>query len=194
LGKLIIKEYSEGTVGAAHFRSLLKELKLKKRFVPDIIYIDYLNLCCSTRVKLSGNIGTYEYIKFIAHEIRGLAKEEDVPIISATQVNREGFKSSDPKMENTSESFGLPAACDLLLVIIQSEDMHKLGQVMVKQLKNRYSDYMKNNRFVLGVQRDKMRLFNSERSAQDDIIDMPDSKPVFDNSALGQRRDFGGFK
>jgi replicative DNA helicase len=172
LGKLIIKEYAEGTAGAGHFRHLLDELRIKKKFIPDIIYVDYLNLCCSTRVKLA-NSGLYTYVKFIAEELRGLSKEYCLPVFSATQLNRQGFRSSDPGMEDTAESFGLPATCDLLLVIVQLEEKIKAGELVgvdVKQLKNRYTDYMHNNRFRVMVDRPKMRLAMPEDHVQETVV------------------------
>lgn len=166
IGKLIIKEYPSTSAGADNFRHLIHELKIKKNFVPDIIYLDYLNLCKSSRVKFSGNLGLYTYIMSITQEIRGLAQEQDVPIITATQLNREGFKSSDPGMEHTSESFGTPAQADLQLAIVTNDEMAKDNQVMFKQLKNRYNDPNINNRFLVGCDRRKMRLFDVEESAQ----------------------------
>lgn len=165
-GKLITHEYPTSGAGANNFRHLLNELKIKKNFIPDIIYIDYINICLSNRVKFSGSMNMYTYIKFIAEEIRALAKEYDVPIVSATQINREGFVSSDPGMENVSESFGLAATADLILIIIISEELTRLSQYMIKQVKNRYNDININNKFVVGVDKSKMRLFNVENGAQ----------------------------
>jgi len=165
-GKLIVHEYPTSGAGAANFRHLLNELKIKKNFIPDIVYIDYLNICISNRVKFSPQIGMYLYVKMISEEIRGLAIEQNVPIVSATQINREGFTASDPGMENISESFALAATADLILIIVVSDELIKLGQYMIKQVKNRYSDMNKNNKFVIGVDRSKMRLYNVEQKAQ----------------------------
>jgi replicative DNA helicase len=170
LGKLVIKEYPQGTAGAGNFRYLLSELKLKKNFVPDIIYVDYLNICCSNKVKFTANLGSYNYVKAIAEEFRALAQGQDLPIVTATQLNREGFKSSDPDMTDTAESFGLPATCDFLAAIIVSEDLTRLGQKMVKQLKNRYRDFTKDSRFVIKVDNEKMRLADTEQSAQENVM------------------------
>jgi archaellum biogenesis ATPase FlaH len=164
VGKLIIKEYPTAGAGVNSFRHLLHELRVKKNFKPDIIYIDYLNLCISSRIKFSANVNTYVYVKFIAEEIRGLAVEYNVPVWSATQLNREGFKSSDPGMDDTSESFGLPATCDLFGVIVPIPT--DLEQMQYKQLKNRYTDHMTNTKFNVGVARDYMRLFNIEAKGQ----------------------------
>jgi hypothetical protein len=169
-GKLIIKEYPTAQAGVGHFRHLLNELNLKKNFIPDVIFIDYLNLCTSVRIKPGGSINSYAYIKSIAEELRGFAVERCLPIISATQLNREGFSSSDVGMENTAESFGLPATADLFLALITSDELEELGQIMVKQLKNRYNDITKDRKFVVGIDRMKMRLFDCEQSAQEDII------------------------
>ena len=170
-GKLKIKEYPTGSAGAANFRHLLNELRLKKKFKPDIIYIDYLNICCSSRMKQGATVNSYTYIKAIAEELRGLAVEFNVPIVSATQTTRSGFTSSDIGLEDTSESFGLPATVDFMIAMMSSEELEGLNQIMFKQLKNRYADptYMK--RFVVGIDKAKMRLFNAEQSAQHDIVD-----------------------
>ena len=158
-GQLIIKEYPTGAANVNHFRALLNELKLKKSFVPDVIYIDYLNICSSARMKaMGGSINSYTYIKAIAEEMRGLAVEFDLPIFSATQTTRSGFSSSDPGLEDTSESFGLPATADFMFALVSSEELDQLGQIMVKQLKNRYNDLNAYKRFVVGVDRSKMRL------------------------------------
>lgn len=183
-GKLIIKEYPTASAGASHFRHLLSELKLKKNFTPDIIYIDYLNICISSRLKFGANVNSYTYIKSIAEEIRGLAVECNVPIVSATQTTRSGYSNTDLGLEDTSESFGLPATADFMFALITSDELENLNQIMVKQLKNRYNDPSFHRKFVVGVDRSKMRLYNVEQSAQDDIID---DKPVFDNSATGAR-------
>ena len=166
-GKLIIKEYPTGAAHVGHFRALLKELSMKKNFTPDMIFIDYLNICSSSRVKgLGGSINTYSYIKAIAEELRGLAVEFNVPIVSATQTTRSGYSNSDVGLEDTSESFGLPATADLMFALISNEELNTLNQILVKQLKNRYNDPNINKRFVIGVDRAKMRLYDVEASAQ----------------------------
>jgi replicative DNA helicase len=178
-GKLIIKEYPTASASSIHFRTLLNELHLKRNFVPDIIFIDYLNICCSARIKAGANVNSYTYVKAIAEELRGLAVEFSVPIVSATQTTRSGFTSSDPGLEDTSESFGLPATADLMFALISSEELESLGQIMVKQLKNRYSDPTLHKRFVLGIDRSKMRLYDVEQQAQNGIVDS--GKPQVDN-------------
>ena len=183
-GSLIIKEYPTSTAGSANFRHLLQELKLKKKFKPDIIYIDYLNICSSSRIKMNGSVNSYTYIKAIAEELRGLGVEFDVPIISATQTNRDGFNSSDVDLTNTSESFGLPATADFMFAIVATDELDELGQLMIKQLKNRYNDLSQNKNFVIGVDRAKMRLYDVEASAQATF-----DRPVMDNSEYGQRYD-----
>jgi replicative DNA helicase len=182
--KLIIKEYPTASAGAGHFRHLLNELKLKRNFHPDIIYVDYLNICVSSRLKYGANVNSYTYIKAIAEELRGLAVEFDLPIVTATQTTRSGFTSSDIGLEDTSESFGLPATADFMLALISSEELQDLNQMMVKQLKNRYSDPGVNRRFVIGVDRSKMRLYDVEQNAQEDVVD---DTPVFDKSETGIR-------
>ena len=169
-GELIIKEYPTGSAHVGHFRALINELKLKKKFVPDLIVIDYINICTSSRLKgIGGAVNSYTLIKSIAEELRGLAVECKVPIITATQTNRDGFGNTDVDMNNVSESFGLPATCDLLLAIIVTDELNELNQIMIKQLKNRYGDLNKYTRFMLGIDRSKMRLYDVEDSAQDDI-------------------------
>jgi replicative DNA helicase len=170
-GKLIIKEYPTASASATHFRTLLNELHLKRNFRPDIIFIDYLNICTSSRIKPGASINSYTYVKSIAEELRGLAVEYSVPVVSATQTTRAGFNSSDPGLEDTSESFGLPATADLMFALISSEELEELGQIMVKQLKNRYNDPTYLKRFTLGIDRAKMRLYDVENSAQEDIAD-----------------------
>lgn len=166
-GKLIIKEYPTAVAHVGHFRSLLNELKMKKKFMPDVIYIDYLNICSSSRIKgLGGSINTYSMIKAIAEEIRGLAVEYNVPIWSATQVTRTGFGNSDVEITDTSESFGLPATADLMIALISTEQLEGMNQIMIKQLKNRYNDPTENKRFCVGIDRSKMRLYDVEDSAQ----------------------------
>ena len=190
-GKLIIKEYPTASAHAGHFRHVLNELNLKRNFVPDIIYIDYLNICCSSRIKTGSNVNSYTYIKSIAEELRGLAVERNLPIVSATQTTRSGYSNSDPGLEDTSESFGLPATADFMIALIRSEDMDDRGQLMVKQLKNRYSDPADLRKFVVGIDRVKMRLFDVEDIAQDDLIDdsrggkTKRSESVMDNTKFG---------
>jgi replicative DNA helicase len=187
-GKLIIKEYPTGSAHTGHFRALLNELKLKKNFVPDMIFIDYLNICASSRMKgMGGAINSYTYIKAIAEELRGLAVEFDVPIVSATQTTRSGYSSSDPGLEDTSESFGLPATADLMFALVSSEELEALGQIMVKQLKNRYNDPNHKKRFAVGIDRSRMRLFDID-NPQDNLID---DTPAFDKSQVNERfKDF----
>jgi replicative DNA helicase len=180
-GKLIIKEYPTASAGAMHFRGLFQELNLKKNFVPDIVFIDYLNICCSSRIKQGGSVNSYTYIKAIAEELRGLAVEFNVPIVSATQTTRSGFSNSDVGLEDTSESFGLPATADFMFALISTEELEQLNQIMVKQLKNRYGDPNFNKKFVIGVDRSKMRLYDAEASAQTDLSDsgqVQEDKPL----------------
>ena len=184
-GKLIVKEYPTASAGSANFRHLLNELSLKKNFVPDIIYIDYLNICASSRIKAGANVNSYTYIKAIAEELRGLAVEFNVPIVSATQTTRSGYSNSDVGLEDTSESFGLPATADFMFALVTSDELRQLSQIMVKQLKNRYGDPAVHKRFVIGVDYSKMRLYNVEASAQEDLMD--DDTPVFDTSSSGSR-------
>ena len=170
-GSLIIKEYPTASAHSGHFKALLNELALKKAFKPDIIFIDYLNICASSRYRAGSNVNSYSYIKAIAEELRGLAVEANVPIVSATQTTRSGYGSSDVDLTDTSESFGLPATADLMFALISTEELEGLGQIMVKQLKNRYNDPTYNRRFVIGVDRTKMRLYDCEQTAQDDLLD-----------------------
>ena len=170
-GSLIIKEYPTASAHSGHFKALLNELALKKSFKPDIIFIDYLNICASSRYRAGSNVNSYSYIKAIAEELRGLAVEANVPIVSATQTTRSGYGSSDVDLTDTSESFGLPATADLMFALISTEELEGLGQIMVKQLKNRYNDPTYNRRFVIGVDRTKMRLYDCEQAAQDDLLD-----------------------
>jgi len=170
-GQLIIKEYPTASAHAGHFKTLLNELALKKSFRPDIIFIDYLNICASSRYRAGSNVNSYSYIKAIAEELRGLAVETNVPIVSATQTTRSGFASSDVDLTDTSESFGLPATADLMFALISTEELEGLNQLMVKQLKNRYNDPTIFKRFVIGVDRAKMRLYDCEQKAQEDILD-----------------------
>ena len=188
VGKLIIKEYPTGAAHSGHFRALLNELKLKRNFTPNIIFIDYLNICSSSRMKgLGGAINTYSYVKAIAEELRGLAVEFDLPIFSATQTTRSGYSNSDIGLEDTSESFGLPATADLMFALITTEELEQQGQFMVKQLKNRYNDPTLHKRFVVGVDRSKMRLYDVEENQQT----LTDDTPVFDKTPTGERfKDF----
>jgi archaellum biogenesis ATPase FlaH len=192
-GKLIVKEYPTAAAGSAHFRHLLQELRIKKSFKPDVIYIDYLNICSSARMKMGGAVNSYMYVKAIAEELRGLAVEFDVPIISATQSNRDAYNSSDVGLDNTSESFALPATADFMFALISTEDLEGLNQILVKQLKNRYDDPSSNRKFVIGVNKAKMKFYDVEQSAQKDILDGPKTKhsdkPVMDNSSFGERYD-----
>lgn len=198
-GKLIIKEYPTASAHSGHFRALLEELKTKQDFSPDILIIDYLNICCSARMKMGSSINSYTYVKSIAEEIRGLAVEYDIPILSATQATRSGINNSDLEMTDTSESIGLPATCDMLFALIRSEELDQLNQVMIKQLKSRDGDATENRRFVLGVDRSRMKLYDVESCAQDDIMnEKQDDTPVFDKSSFGKRskqeNNFSGFK
>ena len=170
-GTLIIKEYPTAAAHSGHFKALLNELALKKSFKPDIIFIDYLNICASSRYRAGSNVNSYSYIKAIAEELRGLAVETNVPIVSATQTTRSGFASSDVDLTDTSESFGLPATADLMFALISTEELEALSQIMVKQLKNRYNDPTIHKRFIVGIDRAKMRIYDCEQKAQDDVLD-----------------------
>ena len=196
-GKLIVKEYPTASANVNHFRALLNELNLKRSFVPDIIFVDYLNICTSSRIRTGANVNSYTYIKSIAEELRGLAVENKIPIVSATQTTRSGYSNTDVGLEDTSESFGLPATADLMFAIISTEQMEELGQIMVKQLKNRYNDPTVNKKFVVGIDRAKMRLFDVDQSAQDELVDngQEDDTPSFDVATGGKfkKRDFTGF-
>jgi replicative DNA helicase len=196
-GKLIIKEYPTGSAHSNHFRALLNELKLKKKFIPDLIFIDYLNICASSRMKsMGGAINSYTYIKSIAEELRGLAVEFDVPVVSATQTTRSGYSNDDLGLEDTSESFGLPATADLMFALISNDELSSHNQILVKQLKNRYNDPHMNQRFVVGIDRAKMRLFDVDQN-DSPLNKEVDNGPAFDNSTSGQRIDsekFAGFK
>jgi replicative DNA helicase len=199
-GKLIIKEYPTAGAHAGHFRALLEELKLKRDYRPDIIFIDYLNICASQRMKQGGSINSYTYIKSIAEELRGLAVEYNVPIVSATQTTRSGYTNSDPGLEDTSESFGLPATADFMFALVSNEELEQLNQIIVKQLKNRYNDPSYFKRFVVGIDRAKMKLYDVEASAQVGLSDsgQEDDGPVFDKGTFGKRMNteekFSGFK
>lgn len=188
-GKLIIKEYPTGQAHSSHFRALLEELKLKKKFTPDIVFIDYLNICASSRMKgMGGSINSYTYIKAIAEELRGLAVEFDLPIVSATQTTRSGFSNSDPGLEDTSESFGLPATADLMFALVSNEELEKLGQIMVKQLKNRYNDPNMHKRFVIGIDRSRMTLFDVDEHQQNlTVEEKDDDMPMFDKTPSGEK-------
>lgn len=189
VGKLIVKEYPTGSAHVGHFRALLKELKLKRSFIPDIIFVDYLNICASSRMKsMGGAINSYTYVKAIAEELRGLAVEFEVPLVSATQTTRSGFGNSDPGLEDTSESFGLPATADLMFALISNEELENAGHIMVKQLKNRYNDPSKYKRFVVGIDRSKMRLYDVDPVDQT-LVD--DGIPVFDKTPSSEKfKDF----
>jgi replicative DNA helicase len=178
VGKLIIKEYPTASAGSANFRHLINELRIKRNFIPDVIYIDYLNICSSSRIRSGSNVNSYTYIKAIAEELRGLAVEFNVPIVSATQTTRGGYGNSDVELTDTAESFGLPATADLMFALVSTDELEAVSQIMVKQLKNRYNDPTLYKKFVVGIDRAKMRLFNTEQSAQDNLID--DTK-VFNN-------------
>ena len=192
-GTLIIKEYPTASAHSGHFRALLNELALKKSFRPDIIFVDYLNICASSRYKGSANINSYTLVKSIAEELRGLAVEASVPIVSATQTTRSGYGGSDVDLTDTSESFGLPATADLMFALISTEELEQLGQIMVKQLKNRYNDPTMNKRFVVGIDRAKMRLYDVEQSAQSDILDSGQEEE-YDPEEKSMKDKFGGFK
>ena len=190
-GTLIVKEYPTASAHSGHFKSLLNELALKKSFRPDIIFIDYLNICASSRYRGNSNVNSYSYIKAIAEELRGLAVEANVPIVSATQTTRSGFASSDVDLTDTSESFGLPATADLMFALISTEELEGLGQIMVKQLKNRYNDPTINKRFIVGVDRAKLRLYDVEQSAQEDIVDSGQEENTFKEKP---KKSFSEFK
>ncbi len=193
-GSLIIKEYPTASAHAGHFKALLNELSLKKSFRPDIIFIDYLNICSSSRYKSNFSVNSYSYIKAIAEELRGLAVEFNVPIVSATQTTRSGYGSSDVELTDTSESFGLPATADLMFALISTEELEQLGQIMVKQLKNRYNDPTIYKRFIVGIDRAKMRLYDCEQSAQKDILDSGQEEEYNDYEDKKPKKSFEGFK
>lgn len=189
--RLIVKEFPTASAHSGNFRHLLNELKVKKNFVPDIVYVDYLNICASSRLKNAANVNSYTYVKAIAEELRGLAVEFGIPLVSATQTTRSGYDSSDLDLSDTSESFGLPATADLMLGVMETEELAELGQYLFKQLKNRYCDKNKCKRFVIGVHKSKMRLYDVEQEAQEDILD----GPVMDNGEIGRRTaEEDGFK
>lgn len=195
-GKLIVKEYPTASAHSGHFRALIEELKTKREFTPDILIIDYLNICSSARLKMGASVNSYLYIKSIAEELRGLAVEYNVPVLTATQTTRGGYDNSDVGLTDTSESFGLPATADLMFALIRSEELDELNQIMIKQLKNRYADPGSYKRFVVGVDRSKMKLYDVEESAQQDIADSgQDDTPMFDKSSFGKRaKREGSFK
>ena len=186
-GTLIVKEYPTASAHSAHFRGLIKELSIKKSFKPDMIFIDYLNICASSRLKGAANVNSYTYIKSIAEELRGLAVETNVPIMSATQTTRGGFTSTDIGLEDTSESFGLPATADFMFALISNEELDELNQIVVKQLKNRYNDPTMNKRFVVGIDRSKMRLYDVENKEQEDLVDSGQDEPTFDKTTFGSK-------
>jgi hypothetical protein len=193
-GTLIIKEYPTASAHSGHFKALLNELALKKSFKPDVIFIDYINICASSRFRSGMNANSYTIIKSIAEELRGLAVEFDVPIFSATQTTRSGFSSSDVEITDTSESFGLPATADFLVALISTEELEQLGQIMVKQLKNRYGDKSIYKRFVIGIDRAKMRLYDCEQTAQKDILDSGQEDEYNDYEDKKPKKTFEGFK
>jgi replicative DNA helicase len=193
-GTLIIKEYPTASAHAGHFKSLLNELALKKSFKPDIIFIDYLNICASSRYRGNSSVNSYSYIKAIAEELRGLAVEANVPIVSATQTTRSGYGSSDVELTDTSESFGLPATADLMFALISTDELEDLGQIMVKQLKNRYNDPTIHKRFIVGIDRAKMRLYDCEQSAQSDLLDNKKEEEYDYEESQKPKKSFDGFK
>ena len=194
MGNLIIKEYPTASAHSGHFKALLTELSLKKSFKPDIIFVDYLNICASSRYRANANVNSYSYIKAIAEELRGLAVETNVPIVSATQTTRSGYGSSDVELTDTSESFGLPATADLMFALISTEELEGLNQILVKQLKNRYNDPTIYKRFVIGIDRAKMRLYDCEQSAQNDLIDTNQEEGYTKDEKLKPKSTFADFK
>ena len=195
-GQLIIKEYPTASAHSGHFKALLNELALKKSFRPDIIFVDYLNICASSRYRGNANVNSYSYIKAIAEELRGLAVEANVPIVSATQTTRSGFASSDVDLTDTSESFGLPATADLMFALISTDELESLGQILVKQLKNRYNDPTINKRFIVGIDRAKMRLYDVEQKAQADLLDsgQEEEYDALAEKAFKEKKKFNDFK
>ena len=192
-GTLIIKEYPTASAHSGHFKGLLNELALKKSFRPDIIFVDYLNICASSRYRANSNVNSYSYIKAIAEELRGLAVEANVPILSATQTTRSGYSSSDVDLTDTSESFGLPATADLMFALISTEELEGLNQILVKQLKNRYNDPTVRKRFVVGIDRAKMRLYDCEQNAQEGMVDNKESEE-YNAKEEKLKKSFDGFK
>jgi len=193
-GQLIVKEYPTASAHVGHFKNLLSELALKKSFKPDIVFIDYLNICASSRFKAGANVNSYTYIKAIAEELRGLAVEHDIPVFSATQTTRGGFVSSDIGLEDTSESFGLPATADFMFALISSEELEAKNQIMVKQLKNRYNDPTINRKFIIGVDRSKMRLYDVEQKAQEDLVESGQSDTTITSKFTKKLGEFSDFK
>ena len=193
-GQIIIKEYPTASAHTGHFKNLISELALKKSFKPDIVFIDYLNICSSSRFKAGSNVNSYTYIKSIAEELRGLAVEHDMPIFSATQTTRGGFVSSDVGLEDTSESFGLPATADFMFALISSEELEEKNQIMVKQLKNRYNDPTVNRKFILGVDRSKMKFYDVEQSAQEDLVESGQSDALSKDNKFKKLGQFSDFK
>jgi len=193
-GNLVIKQYPTASAHSGHFKALINELYLKKSFKPDILFIDYLNICASSRFKIGANVNSYSYVKSITEEVRGLAVELNIPLITATQTTRGGFSSSDPEMTDISESFGTAATADLLLSLISTEELDSMGQIMIKQLKNRYTDKSINKRFVVGIDRAKMRLYDCEQSAQKDILDSGNEDEYNDYEDKKPKKSFEGFK
>ena len=191
-GTLIIKEYPTASAHSGHFKALLQELALKKSFRPDIIFIDYLNICASSRYRAGSNVNSYSFIKAIAEELRGLAVESNLPIVSATQTTRSGYGSSDVELTDTSESFGLPATADLMFALISTEELEPLNQIMIKQLKNRYNDPTMNKRFIVGIDRAKMRLYDCEQNAQEDIVDSGQEESSSEEKTF--KKNFSEFK
>ena len=194
MGNLVIKEYPTASAHSGHFKALLTELSLKKSFKPDIIFVDYLNICASSRYRANANVNSYSYIKAIAEELRGLAVETNVPIVSATQTTRSGYGSSDVELTDTSESFGLPATADLMFALISTEELEGLNQILVKQLKNRYNDPTIYKRFVIGIDRAKMRLYDCEQSAQNDLIDTNQEEEYTKDDKIKPKSSFADFK
>lgn len=192
IGKLIIKEYPTASASVIHFRSLLNELNLKKNFRPEILVIDYMNICASARLKMGATVNSYAFVKSIAEELRGLAVEFNIPILTASQLTRSGAASSDPGMDDVSESFGVAATADMMFALISTEELEQLNQLMVKQIKNRYYDPTKNKRFVIGVDRAKMKLYDAEASAQHGIVDS--GQPEMDNKQKFNKKSFDEFK
>ena len=196
-GRLIVKEYPTAAANVNHFRALINELNLKRNFKPDIIYVDYINICSSSRIKAGAYVNSYSYIKSIAEELRGLAVESGIPVVSATQTTRSGFTNTDIGLEDTSESFGLPATADFMCAAISTEKLEEIGQILIKQLKNRYSDPTKNKKFVIGIDRAKMKLYDLDPSEQQSLVDTgqdednKDSAPVYDKF---KKKDFSDFK
>jgi hypothetical protein len=193
VGKLIIKEYPTASAHAGHFKALLNELALKKGFSPDIIFIDYLNICASSRYK-GTIVNSYTYVKAIAEELRGLAVEFNVPIVTATQTTRSGYGSTDVDLTDTSESFGLPATADLMFALISTEELEQINQILVKQLKNRYNDHNMNKRFIIGIDRAKMRLYDVDQSAQDDLLDSGQEEEEITKQFGKTKQTFASFK